>query len=187
VTLIAEDPPPEFDVAANRAARKYSRRELALRVAWGVAAPAFAFSPRLLWGWRRALLRLFGAKVGRDVRVFPTVRIMMPWNLDLGDQATIGDRVSLYALGPIRIGARATVSQNAHLCAGTHDFRRADFALVKAPVTVGADAWICADAFVGPGVTVGDHAVVGARAVVVRTVESRAVVAGNPARVVGRR
>jgi putative colanic acid biosynthesis acetyltransferase WcaF len=112
---------------------------------------------------------------------------MMPWNLDLGDQATIGDRVSLYALGPIRVGARATVSQNAHLCAGTHDFRRADFPLVKAPVTIGADAWICADAFVGPGVTVGDHAVVGARAVAVRSVESRAVVAGNPARVVGLR
>jgi putative colanic acid biosynthesis acetyltransferase WcaF len=103
------------------------------------------------------------------------------------DEATIGHRVILYALGPITIGARATVSQNAHLCAGTHDHRRRDFALLKQPIVIGEGAWICADAFVGPNVRVGDFAIVGARGVAMRDVAPWAIVAGNPARKVGQR
>jgi putative colanic acid biosynthesis acetyltransferase WcaF len=59
--------------------------------------------------------------------------------------------------------------------------------LTKPPITLGADVWVCADVFVGPGVTVGDGAILGARAVVVRDVASRAIVAGNPACLVGMR
>nr|WP_281380118.1 hypothetical protein [Prosthecomicrobium pneumaticum] len=57
--------------------------------------------------------------------------------------------------------------------------------LLKPPIAVGEEAWLCADAFIGPGVTVGRGAVVGARAVVVRDVAERTVVAGNPARPIG--
>jgi putative colanic acid biosynthesis acetyltransferase WcaF len=103
------------------------------------------------------------------------------------DNAAVGDRVIIYNLGIISIGRDATISQHAHLCAGTHDFRRADMPLVKSPISIGAGAWICADAFVGPGVTVGPMAVVGARAVVVRDVADHVVVVGNPAHVVGER
>lgn len=104
----------------------------------------------------------------------------MPWHLQIADQAAIGDRVILYALGPIVIGARATVSQNAHLCAGTHDVRRADRPLVKARIRVGADAWICADAFVGPNVSIGEGAILGARAVAMRSLAAGRIGEGNP-------
>ncbi len=53
--------------------------------------------------------------------------------------------------------------------------------LLKPPIIIGDQAWICTDAYVGPGVTVGEGAVVGARAVVVKDVEPWAIVAGNPA------
>jgi putative colanic acid biosynthesis acetyltransferase WcaF len=178
---------PHIDIAANRAARKYSRAELAGRVLWSLAHPLFRFSPRLAWGWRNMLLRLFGAKVGRGVRIFPSVRIIIPWTLTIEDGATIGDAAILYALGPMRIGAAATVSQGAHLCGGSHDFRDPAFTLWRAPLTVEAGAWIAADAFVGPGVTVGRGAVVGARAVAMRDVPPEAVVAGNPGQIVGQR
>ena len=59
--------------------------------------------------------------------------------------------------------------------------------LVKAPIAIEEEAWVCADAFVGPGVTVGKRAVVGARAVVVKDVEAGTIVVGNPSSVVGRR
>lgn len=176
-----------FDIEANRRARKWSESELFGRVLWAFALPFFSCSPRLFWGWRRLLLRLFRAKIGSGVRIFPSVRIMMPWNLTIEDHATIGDRVILYALGPLHIGKGATISQGAHLCGGTHDHRRADFPLVKSSITIGKGAWVCADAFIGPGVTVGDHAVVGARGVVIRDVAARTVVAGNPARHIGGR
>lgn len=174
-------------VRANRAAVKWSRREQAARVLWACARPLFALSPRPLWGWRRFLLRVFGARVGAQVHVHPTARVVMPWNVELGDFAAVGDGVILYALGPISIGAGASVSQGAHLCAGSHDFRDPAMPLVKARIEIGAGAWICADAFIGPRVRVGEGAVVGACAVVVRDVEGDCVVAGNPARVVGRR
>ena len=108
-------------------------------------------------------------------------------DLQIGDNASIGDGAIIYSLGSIYIGDDATVSQYAHLCAGTHDFRDASMTLLKQSISVGNGAWVCADAFVGPGVTVGSMAVVGACAVVVRNVDDNKVVVGNPARVVGDR
>jgi putative colanic acid biosynthesis acetyltransferase WcaF len=173
-----------IDVFANRRARKWTCREQVGRMLWGVATPLFRLSPRPLWCWRRVLLRVFGAKVASNVHVFPTVRVTIPWNLELGAQCAVGDRAILYALGPIIIGPRATVSQGAHLCAGTHDISDPTRPLVKPPILIGPDAWIAADAFVGPGVTVGAGAVVGARAVVMKNVEPGHIVVGNPARTI---
>lgn len=175
-----------LDIAANRSARKWSPRELAGRALWELLGqPLFALSPRVFWGWRTSLLRLFGARIAGGVHLHPSVRVTIPWNLDIGEYAAIGEDVRLYNLGLVVIGRTATVSQGAHLCAGTHDYRRADLPLIKATITVGEGAWVCADAFVGPDVTVGDGAIVGARAVAVRDVEPFAIVAGNPARPVG--
>ena len=173
-----------IDVATNRAARKWSRKVIAGRVLWDLAHPLFAFSPRPMWAWRRGLLRLFGAQIGRRAQIYPTARISIPWNLSIGHDSAIGDHAIVYALGPITIGTRTTISQGAHLCAGTHDYRDPTMPLIKPTITIGDDAWICADAFVGPGVTVGPCTIVGARAVVVKNVAANLIVAGNPARVV---
>lgn len=178
---------PLVDVTSNRSSRKWSHRELLGRFAWTLAGPLFLWSPRPFWIWRRFLLRMFGAHVGRDVRIHPTVSIEIPWNLRIGEQTGIGDRVILYALGTITIGARVTVSQGAHLCAGTHDWRRADMPLLKSSIRIEDEVWVCADAFLGPGITVGEAAIVGARAVVMRDVPSGIIVAGNPAMRIGAR
>lgn len=179
---MVQDGVATLDIAANRAAGKYSRREQAGRVLWALARPLFRLSPRPCWGWRRWLLRRFGARVAEGVHLHPTVRITLPWNLTLGALAAVGDGAILYALGPVRIGARATVSQGAHLCAGSHDLRRPDRPLLRPPIEIGAEAWIAAEAFVGPGVRIGERAIVGARAVVMKDVAGGLTVAGNPAR-----
>lgn len=177
----------DIDIMANRAARKWSRKELVARLLWGLAHPLFAGSPRPLWGWRRFLLRLFGAKIGEEVHIYPSVRITIPWQLAIGDEAAVGDRAILYSLGRIALGERVTVSQGVHLCAGTHDYRDPAMPLLKLPIVVERDAWICADAFVGPGVRVGARAIVGARCVVMKDVEPEAIMIGNPARLLRRR
>lgn len=175
------------DIAANRARREWTRREQIGRILWGIVAPLFRIIPRPLWGLRRALLRLFGARVGKEVHVYPTVRITVPWNLTLGEGCAVGDRAILYALGSITIEARATVSQYAHICAGSHDWRDPTMPLMKPRIEIGADAWVCADAFIGPGVKVGTGAIIGARAVVTKDVAPGTIVAGNPAREIGKR
>lgn len=173
-----------LDVAACRRTRNYSNRELFLRLLWAACKPAFRWSPRLLWGWRSGMLRIFGAKVGRNVRVDPSVRIFAPWNLTIGSDSSIGYDAIVYDLGSISIGDRVTISQRAHLCAGTHDYTDARMPLRKAHISIGNEVWVCADAFVGPDVSIGPRAVVGARAVAMRDVPDAAVVAGNPARVI---
>jgi len=176
------DKQTSVDVEANRKARKWTTRENAARVAWGITYPLFAWSPRLFWSWRRQLLRLFGAQIGNEVQIYPTVRVIMPWNITIGSHSAVGDRAILYALGPITLGSRVTISQGSHLCAGTHDWRVPERPLLKPPIVVDDDVWICADAFVGPGVTVGKAAIIGARAVAMKNVPPGSVVIGNPAR-----
>lgn len=176
-----------LNIIANRKAIKWTRREQVLRILFALAQPAFRLSPRPLWGWRRWMLRRFGATVGHDVHIFPSVRITIPWNLILGDGCAIGDRAILYALGTITIGPKATVSQQAHLCAGSHDWRSPEMTLTKPPIKIGAEAWICADAFIGPGVTIGSRTIVGARGVVMFNVEDDVIVAGNPAKIFKKR
>ncbi|GAA0306409.1 colanic acid biosynthesis acetyltransferase WcaF [Sphingomonas oligophenolica] len=180
-------PPPALDIEANRKTANYTPGERRARLAWAAGRLVFSAIPRPFFGLRSAWLRLFGAKIGKHCQIYPTVRIFLPSQLEIGAWSAIGDRVSLYNLGAIRIGERVTVSQGAHLCAGTHDFRGPNMALVRARITVGDEAWLCADSFVGPEVTIGARAVLGARAVAVRDVAAGAIMAGNPARQVGER
>jgi putative colanic acid biosynthesis acetyltransferase WcaF len=176
-----------LDINANRRQRPYSFQEYLGRVLWSIVHPFFSLSPRPCFGWRRALLRLFGASVGAGANVYPSARIALPWRLVIGAQASIGEDVLVYNLGLVTIGERATVSHRAHLCAGTHDHSNPALPLIRPSITIGPQAWVCAQAFVGPAVTVGEGAIVGAAAVVMRDVPPWLIVVGNPAKVVGRR
>ena len=111
----------------------------------------------------------------------------MPWNMEIGDYSGIGEYAYIYNLGKITIGKYATVSQRAHLCAGTHDYTDVKLPLLKPPITIGNKVWICADAFVGPGVEIKEGSIVGARAVVTKNVSSWEIVAGNPAKFIKKR
>jgi putative colanic acid biosynthesis acetyltransferase WcaF len=174
----------KVDVSKNRKAVKYTFKELSLRVLWGGGKLVFRISPRPFFGFRRWLLRCFGAKVGQHTNIYPSALIYYPWNFSIGDDSSIGEWALVYNLGVITIGNRSTVSQRAHLCAGTHDYEDAAMPLIKPKITIGDDAWICADSFVGPGIAISDRAIVGARSVVVRDVNQSEVVAGNPSKVI---
>ncbi len=173
-----------LDIDTNRSARKYTRHEQLLRVLWAIMTPLFRFSPRICFGWRRLLLRMFGASVGCGTHIYNSAIIYMPWNLTIGDQSSIGEWALIYNLGPITLGSRTTISQRAHLCAGTHDFTDPALPLLKPPIVIADQAWVCTDAFVGPNVTVGEGAIVGACAVVTKDVDSWTIVAGNPAKTI---
>ena len=146
-----------------------------------VQASLFRLSPQPAYGWRRFLLRAFGAKVGEGVIIRPTSRVTYPWKVKLGNHCWIGDHTELYSLGPISIGNNAVVSQKSYLCAGSHDPLDITFPLTAAPVTVEDEAWIATDCFVAPGVTIGRGAIVAARSTVRGDVPPGVVVAGSPA------
>jgi putative colanic acid biosynthesis acetyltransferase WcaF len=176
-----------IDGAANHAARKYTLSEQLRRMLWGFGRWLMILSPRPCFGWRRWVLRLFGARIGAHVNVYSSTHFYMPWNVTVGDWAAIGEHVLLYSLGKVTIGRNVTISYRAHVCAGTHDFTDPALPLLKPLVVIEDGAWIGTDAFIGPGVVVHAGAIVGARGVVTKDVASLDVVAGNPARSIGTR
>lgn len=166
----------------------YGAGEKLKRLLWAlVQATLFRGSFHTMNGWRAMLLRLFGARVGKPVMIRRTVRIECPWNLTIGNNVAVGDRAMLYALGPITLGDRVTISQNAHLCAGTHDFDQPHMPLIRPPITIERDAWIAADAFVGPGITIQEGAILGARACAFSDLEPWTIYGGNPAKEIRKR
>lgn len=161
----------------------YSLVHRAMRSLWTIVyLVLFRPSPRPLHGWRRFLLKLFGAKLGHKAKVFSSARIFAPWNLTMGDHSTIAPDVDCYCAGPIRIGEHSTVSQYSHLCGASHDFEDPRMTLFTAPITIGSRVWICADVFVGPGVTIEDGVVVGACSSVFSDLPAWTVCTGSPAR-----
>ena len=166
-------------------ASPYSNREKLARVLWAcVQASLFRLSFHSWYRWRRLLLRLFGARLDPVCRIRRTVRVECPWNLRVGHDSAVGDGATLYCLGPVSIGDRVTVSQGAHLCAGTHDYTKRSMPLLRPAICVGNDVWICADAFIGPGVVVGDGVILGARAVAMDDLQAWTMYSGNPARAI---
>jgi putative colanic acid biosynthesis acetyltransferase WcaF len=161
----------------------FSLGNRALRAIWGMVwFLLFRPSPRIFHAWRRGLLRLFGAHLGRGAHVYPSVKIWAPWNLTMGNHSCLGSYVDCYNVAPVVIGAFATVSQYSYLCTATYDYNKREMPLIASPITIGDWAWVAADVYVGPGVTIGDGCVVGARSSVHRSLPPWSVAVGNPAR-----
>ncbi len=151
------------------------------RVVWTiVAALFFRISPKPFHAWRSFLLKLFGAKVGKKVHVYPGAKIWAPWNLEIGDESAVANGAILYTQGKILIGKYVIISQGAHLCAGTHDYNLPDFPLITKPIIIEDYAWVAAEAFIHPGITIGTGSVVGARSVVTKNTSAWMVCAGHP-------
>jgi len=167
----------------NRHTSPWTFREKVTRLLWGaVESTFFRYSLRNAYGFRAFLLRMFGAKLAADVRIRPSVHVEIPWNLTIGTQTVIGDHAILYCLGPVTVGRYVTISQYAHICAGTHELDSREFTLIKPPITLGDDVWIASDAFVGPGVTIGEGTIVGARSSVFKDLPPWVIAVGNPAK-----
>ncbi len=183
---LADEPESKVDVSDYRDVHSTGNR--IVRAMWGVVwALLFRLSPRICHGWRRLLLRLFGARVGRGVHVYPSVKIWGPWHLRMADHSCLAPYVDCSCVAPITIGKHATVSQYTYLCTGSHDFEQSRMPLITAPIVIEDQAWVCACVFVAPGVTIGQGSVVGARSVVVKDVPRWTVVAGNPAKFIKER
>lgn len=168
---------------AARAISPYTLKEKVARLLWAMTqGTVFRFSFHNWYAVRAWMLRCFGSRLAPNVRVRRTVRVECPWNLTIGENTVAGDHAILYCLGPVTIGKNVTISQHAHVCAGTHDYTRADLPLVRPPIVIEDDAWIAADAFVGPGVRVGQGTILGARGCAFKDLDAWSIYGGNPAK-----
>lgn len=167
----------------NRHGHKMKR--LVWEFVWGCL-----FRPTPRWclnGWRRFLLKAFGARISAGVRIQGGARCWQPWKLEIGEHSWVDSGVNLYAVDRLTIGAHSVISTGAFLCTASHDPSSPIFELITGPIVVGDMAWIGARSFIMPGVLIGEGAVVGAGSVVTKDVAPWTIVAGNPAREIGRR
>lgn len=111
-------------------------------------------------GWRVALLRLFGARMGAGIVIKPGVKVKFPWRLCVGDHSWIGEKAWIDNLGQVTIGSHVCISQGAYMCTGSHDWSSKKFDLIVAPITISDHAWICAYTTMAPGSNIGEGAVV---------------------------
>ncbi len=166
-----------------------SRKHQVIRLLWSIVWAVFARP--LPWsvgsGWKRFLLRLFGARIHATAVVYSSAKVYYPANLKMNAYSCLASEVDCYNVDWIEIGANSTVSQGAYLCTASHDITNPLNPLITAPIVIKDQAWIAADAFVGMGVTIGQGAVVGACAAVFKDVEPWTVVGGNPAQFIKKR
>lgn len=134
-----------------------------------------------------AILRAFGARIGRNVTIKPNVRIKYPWRLAVGDHVWIGQEAWLDNLFDIRIGSHVCVSQRAYLCTGGHDHTKRGFDLRCGEIVLEDGSWVAAGTLILGGVTVGANAIAAAGSVVTRSVPAKKIVGGSPARVIADR
>jgi putative colanic acid biosynthesis acetyltransferase WcaF len=148
---------------------------------WIVEAILFRPSPQFMYGWRRFLLRSFGATIGRKVIIRSSVQTQFPWKVRIGDHSWIGDHVILYSLGNIDIGKHVVISQKCYLCTGSHDYRKPEFPIYSTPIHIEDKCWLATDVYVAPGVRIGTSTVVGARSSVFKSLPANKVCIGTPA------
>ena len=157
------------------------RSKITVQAWWIIQDTLFRCSPQALFGWRNALLRLFGAKIGNGVRIRPTARITYPWKLEIGENVWIGDDCVLYNLERISIGSNVALAHRVYLCTGSHDCAKPEFPIVMAQIKIENESWLANEVYVGPGVTVGYASVIGVRSMVLKDTTACMITYGSPA------
>jgi putative colanic acid biosynthesis acetyltransferase WcaF len=127
-----------------------------------------------------AILRLFGAKIGKDTRIKPYVNIKYPWKLQVGDHSWISE-CHIENLSNVSIGKNVCLSQGCMILTGNHDFTKTGFDLITKDIILGDGTWIGARAIVCAGVTTYSHAVLTVNSVATRDLEAYSIYRGNPA------
>lgn len=128
-----------------------------------------------------AVLRLFGAKIGRGVYAKPGLRVKFPWYLTVGDHCWLGEDAWIDNLCPVTIGSHVCISQAAYLCTGNHDWTAPNMRLFRLPIELKDGSWVGARATICPGVTLGAGAIAAAGSVVNKDIPPYQVWSGNPA------
>lgn len=156
---------------------------------WAAAELLFVSNPwQISSRLRVAVLRLFGARIGRHVIFRPRTRVKFPWKLVVGDRAWIGEGVWIHNQDFVTLEHDTVISQDAFLTTGSHAHRR-DMALITRPIVIEAGAWVTARCIVLGGTVVGKSAILTPNSVAGpnQALEACGVYRGNPARKSGER
>ena len=109
--------------------------------------------------YRVILLKLFGARIGKNCIIKPNVKIYNPKNLFLGDNVWLGENTDLFTLNKITIENNVVLSQYVYLCTGSHDIKN-NFKTVSGPITIKKNSWICTKSTILKDIVVPENSII---------------------------
>ena len=137
---------------------------------------------------RTAYLKLYLAELGEGTSVQMGCRFLNGRKIYLGDHSVINFGCLFDGRHyKIHVGKDVSIGPDTVVLTLGHDPQSSTFEDKGGDVVIGDRVWIAYRVTILPGITVGEGAVVGAGAVVTRDVEPYTIVAGNPAKKIGRR
>lgn len=145
-------------------------------------------------GSRLRMPRAAGVKIGRRTTIEDDVYLKLVTHgakLLIGEYVFLGRGVEIDCSLLVEIGAHTQIAPSVFITDHSHGIAAAVLIdtqpITSAPVAIGRDVWIGTGAVILAGVSIADEAIVGANAVVRHNVGTREIVAGVPARMIGRR
>lgn len=145
------------------------------------------YTPAPFHSWRGFILKIFGAKLGKNNFIYPTCKIWAPWLLETEEVVTIGPGVEIYNPEKVFLGHHSILSQDSYLCGATHDYNTIMFTYLKKEIIIEPYVWICAKAVVLPGVICREGSVLGALSITSKNLDHWSVYAGNPCKLIKKR
>lgn len=130
------------------------------------------------FGFKNMLLRLAGAKVGKNVRIYSSAHILGNGKLEIGDDVHIGAKVLLYPVSPVGIslGSHVDIAPCVTILTGSHRITPMSEHMagegIAEDVSVSDGCWLGACATILPGVTLPRKTIVAAGSVVIRSPQS---------------
>ena len=134
--------------------------------------------------WYRRIMKY---RIGHHSSILLGCRMDTRRQLIIGESSTINENCRLDNRGTLTIGNRVSISAETIILTADHDIQNPQFQGRIKPVVVGDYAFIGTRAMILPGVTLGKGAVAAAGSVVTRDVDDYTIVAGIPAKPIGKR
>jgi acetyltransferase-like isoleucine patch superfamily enzyme len=144
---------------------------------------------RLFIFFKKTLLTFMGAKIGRNVVIYPGVWISPGRNLVIKDNVDLAKGVLITSSGGVEIGERTLIGYHTQIISSDHTIPPIGepFPISgdkHANIVIGKDVWIGANCIITSGVSIGNGAVIAGGSVVTKNVPQNAIYGGVPAKLI---
>lgn len=139
--------------------------------------------------FKTLLLKLMGAKIGKNVFIYPGVWITPGRNLTLGNNVDLAKDVLITTSGGVFIGDRTLVGYRTQILSANHSIPPIGEPFPVSgdelsPIYISKDVWIGANCIITAGVTIGEGSIIAAGSVVTKDVPPNSIFGGVPAKLI---
>jgi putative colanic acid biosynthesis acetyltransferase WcaF len=103
------------------------------------------------------LLKIFGAKIGKNVLLGTNIYIKYPQNFIVGNNVWIGNFTIFDNVSKILIEDNVCISQFTVLVASNRNFKNDQFTIIEASILIKSNSWISSCCRIGPNTCIQEN------------------------------